>query len=66
MLRIYFQRQRHRKEVTMIKPVTMYSVVCDRCGKSYGEDEGIAAWTDICSARYQALESEWILKLADL
>ena len=22
----------------MIKPVTMYSVVCDRCGKSYGED----------------------------
>lgn len=44
----------------MIKPVTMYSVVCDRCGKSYGEDEGIAAWTDICSARYQALESEWI------
>ena len=20
----------------MIKPVTMYSVICDRCGKTYG------------------------------
>ena len=44
----------------MIKPVTMYSVVCDRCGKTFGEDDGIIAWTDICSAREQAMESEWV------
>ena len=44
----------------MIKPVTMYSVVCDRCGKTFGEDDGSIAWTDICSAREQAMESEWV------
>lgn len=38
----------------------MYSVVCDRCGKTFGEDDGIIAWTDICSAREQAMESEWV------
>ena len=43
----------------MIKPVTMYSVVCDRCGKAF-EADGIIAWTDICSAREQAMESEWV------
>lgn len=44
----------------MIKPVTMYSVVCDRCGKTFGEDDDIIAWTDICTAREQAMESEWV------
>lgn len=44
----------------MIKPVTMYSVVCDRCGKTFGEDDAIVAWTDICTAREQAMESEWV------
>lgn len=42
----------------MIKPVTMYSVVCDRCGKTF-DAEDIVAWTDECTAREQALESEW-------
>ena len=42
----------------MIKPVTMYSVVCDRCGKQFVADD-FAAWTDICTAREQAMESEW-------
>ena len=42
----------------MIKPVTMYSVVCDRCGKEF-ETYDFVAWTDECSAREQALESEW-------
>ena len=29
----------------MIKPVTMYSVVCDRCGKSFvDESNGIGNW----------------------
>lgn len=56
MLRIYFLK--HRKEAIMIKPVTMYSVICDRCGKIYGEDDGIIAWTDEGTAKEQALESE--------
>ena len=42
----------------MIKPVTMYSVVCDRCGKTFGEDDGIIAWTDICTAREDHSESK--------
>lgn len=58
MLRIYFLK--HRKEAIMIKPVTMYSVICDRCGKIYGEDDGIIAWTDEGTAKEQALESEWL------
>lgn len=44
----------------MIKPVTMYSVICDRCGKTFGEDDGIIAWVDECTTREQAMESEWI------
>lgn len=42
----------------MIKPVTMYSVVCDRCGKFFEADDSVA-WTDKQSARFYALESEW-------
>lgn len=42
----------------MIKPVTMYSVVCDRCGKTFEADDSVA-WTDKQSARFYALESEW-------
>lgn len=42
----------------MIKPVTMYSVVCDRCGKAF-EADGNIAWTDKPSARFYALESKW-------
>lgn len=41
----------------MIKEVTMYSVVCDRCGKTYGVDDGIDCWVDICTAREQAMDS---------
>lgn len=44
----------------MIKPVTMYSVICDRCGKIYGEDDGIIAWPEICTAREQVMENDWI------
>ena len=45
----------------MIKPVTMYSVVCDRCGKSFVDEfNGIGAWLDEGTAKEQAMESEWI------
>lgn len=44
----------------MIKPVNMYSVVCDRCGKTFiDEFNGIAAWLDEGTAKEQAMESEW-------
>lgn len=44
----------------MIKSVTMYSVVCDRCGKTFIEEfNGIAAWLDEGTAKEQAMESEW-------
>ena len=44
----------------MIKPVTMYSVICDRCGKPFiDEFNGIAAWLDEGTAKEQAMESEW-------
>ena len=37
----------NRKEVIMIKPVTMYSIVCDRCVKTFiDEFNGIVAWLD--------------------
>ena len=58
MLRIYFLK--HRKEAIMIKPVTMYSVICDRCGKIYDRDDSIIAWSDEGTAKEQALESEWV------
>lgn len=49
-----------RKEAIMIKEVKMYSVVCDRCGKSFiDEFNGIAAWLDEGTAKEQAMESEW-------
>ena len=37
----------------------MYSVICDRCGKTYGVDDGIDCWVDECTAKEQAMESEW-------
>ena len=41
----------------MIKQVTMYSVVCDRCGKTF-ETDGCIAWTDKQSVISYALASE--------
>lgn len=35
----------------MIKTVTMYSVVCDRCGKIIDEFNGIGAWLDEGTAK---------------
>lgn len=45
----------------MIKQVTMYSVVCDRCGKPFiDEFNGIVAWLDEGTAKEQAMENEWV------
>ena len=44
----------------MIKQVTMYSVVCDRCGKQFVDEfNGIVAWLDEETTKEQAMESEW-------
>ena len=48
-----------KMEVNMIKSVTMYSVVCDRCGKQFVDEfNGIVAWLDEGTAKEQAIESE--------
>lgn len=55
ILTIYCQR----KEATMIKTVTMYSVICDRCGKQFVDEfNGIVTWLDEGTAKEQAMESE--------
>jgi len=43
----------------MIKKVTMYSVVCDRCGKVFSADD-IVAWSDEYAANEQAIKSGWL------
>ena len=51
----------------MIKPVTMYSVVCDRCGKTFiDEFNGIIAWLDEGTAKEQAMEKESYKRLAKI
>ncbi len=42
----------------MIKPVTMYMVFCDRCGKYFQNDNGVCAYPD-SDIEVEALESEW-------
>ena len=49
-----------RKEAIMIKLVTMYSVVCDRCGKTFCEGDTTITGADKKSARGYALESGWV------
>lgn len=55
ILMIYFQR----KEIIMIKLVTMYSLVCDRCGKTFCKGNTTITGADKKSARGYALESGW-------
>ena len=45
------------KEVNMIKPSIMYSVICDRCGRIL---EDGAFWEDESSAITYALNSKWV------
>lgn len=44
----------------MIREVTMYQAVCDRCGKPHTDDiDGTICWESEESALYVALESGW-------
>jgi hypothetical protein len=42
----------------VIRPVTYYVAVCDRCGKAY-EGYDYSAWSDEDSAELEATESGW-------
>ena len=44
----------------MIKLVTMYSVVCDRCGKTFCKGDTTITGADKKSVRSYALESGWV------
>ena len=45
----------------MIKSVTMYSIVCDRCGEQVIEEcRGSGAGLNEGTAKEQAMESEWV------
>ena len=44
----------------MIKLVTMYSVVCDRCWKTFCEGDTTITGADKKSARSYALELGWV------
>ena len=48
------------KKILMIKLVTMYSVVCDRCGKTFFFVYTTITGADKKSARGYALESGWV------
>ena len=44
----------------MIQEVTMYQAVCDGCGKTCPDYDGIIAWETRRSARLVALDSGWL------
>lgn len=45
----------------MIESVTMYTAICDGCGKSNDTAiDGIVAWTDPDDARLDAINDEWL------
>ena len=45
----------------MIRKLTMYQAVCDRCGRPCAETGGIMAWANQDSARIAAWKSGWLL-----
>lgn len=45
----------------MIQEVTMYQVVCAKCGKSHiDEFNGYVAWSDEWSAKQNAMDNRWM------
>jgi len=44
----------------MKQEVTMYTLICDGCGKDVCEGAEYSAWTDIDGARAEADCNEWI------
>ena len=46
----------------MIKEVTYYDIICDRCGKSLTEESEMC-YTDTESAEMTAMCSEWMMEI---
>jgi hypothetical protein len=44
----------------MLKELTMYTVICDNCGKDVNEDSEFSAWSDKTYAEDVAMEANWI------
>ena len=44
----------------MIKELTMYTVVCDSCGKDVNEDAEYSCWNDKGYAEDIAMDSDWV------
>ena len=44
----------------MIKEVTMYTVICDNCGKDCNKDQEYSCWSDKTFAQDCAMESDWL------
>jgi len=44
----------------MIKEVTMYTVICDNCGKDLCEGQEFSCWNDDLTAHELAMEENWI------
>ncbi len=45
----------------MIREMTMYQAICDRCGKPCAESSGIIAWKSKATARTAAFDSGWLI-----
>lgn len=43
----------------MIKEVTMYTVICDRCGKDACEGQEYSCWEDEFAAREMCCHDDW-------
>ena len=48
-----------------LKEVTMYTVICDGCGKDAGEGSEIVAWSDQSGAVETADYSDWSVHRSD-
>jgi hypothetical protein len=44
----------------MIKEVTYYQVICDKCGRDAQEDSDYSAWKDRDTARIEPEASDWL------
>lgn len=44
----------------MVKEITMYTVICDNCGKNVNDGQEIIAWNDKNYAESIAIEANWI------
>ena len=44
----------------MIKELTMFTVICDGCGKDVNKDADYSCWDDKLYAQDIAMEADWV------